>query len=200
MGLGMCQGNFWISSNSIIYLSYWCHRYYTLPCSGNTRMTRRLALFRSRQFVWALKALIRPCTAIRSHLIVSPTVKQYALVGFLCLLNDAYVSPFAAWNGSRLLHRKEGICEWGEALPNQCFGFGPERIVGGGYKQDQASKIGTLNAEQCKTACCADSECDSWQEMTGRGCYFGKLHSWLPFAFVRLISSPLSQRYAKEAD
>lgn len=102
--------------------------------------------------------------------------KEAVRLGFEGADTPLYCDPFPpnAWNGNRLKERKDGKCEWGDALPNQCFAFGPERITGGKYKLDQSSTEGRLNAEQCRDACCADNECDSWQEMPGRGCYFGK--------------------------
>lgn len=87
-------------------------------------------------------------------------------------LKETIITFTTAWNGNRLASRKNGVCEWGEPLPNQCFAFGPERVgveamrVGGGDE-------GRLNTDQCREACCANKECDSWQEMPGRGCYFG---------------------------
>ena len=69
------------------------------------------------------------------------------------------------WNGYRLKERDaEGHCDWSEQLPNQCFGFGPE-------KKDQNNQ--PLSTDQCARACCEDPKCNMWQEIPGRGCYFG---------------------------
>jgi hypothetical protein len=67
------------------------------------------------------------------------------------------------WNGKRITKKSEGQCEWGESLPAQCFGLGPEKKVDGK----------PLNADQCAAACCKDAKCDTWQEFPGRGCFFG---------------------------
>lgn len=77
-----------------------------------------------------------------------------------------YCDPFppARWNGMRLKERKEGKCEWGEEIPSQCFAFGMEKLNSTG---------GSLNTQQCAEGCCNDPNCDSWQEMPGRGCYWG---------------------------
>jgi hypothetical protein len=73
-------------------------------------------------------------------------------------------SPPAQWNGNRLVSRVGGQCIWGETIPTQCFGFGPERL-----KNDKP-----LNTEQCAAACCEDKDCGMWQEIPGRGCYFSR--------------------------
>lgn len=63
--------------------------------------------------------------------------------------------PPETWNGNRLATRDNGVCTWGEELPNQCFGFGMEKLGGA----DGKSK---LNTQECAQACCNDSTCDSW--------------------------------------
>ncbi len=69
------------------------------------------------------------------------------------------------WSGNKLLSRgADGICVWGQSLPVQCFGLGPER--------KSADKL-SLAPEECAQACCASSSCAMWQAATGRGCYFG---------------------------
>lgn len=75
--------------------------------------------------------------------------------------------PPHAWHGYRLQSRLNGACKWGEALPNQCFAFGAERM----NPVDKSRVNETLCAEMC----CKDPTCDSWQEMPGRGCYYGEL-------------------------
>lgn len=66
----------------------------------------------------------------------------------------------------------------GEELPNQCFQFGMERLntSTGEIIAAPSPPVGSkdrLDTEQCKKACCADSTCNSYQEMRNRGCYFG---------------------------
>ena len=75
--------------------------------------------------------------------------------------------PPHAWHGYRLQSRVDGVCKWGEDLPNQCFGFGAERL----NPVDKSR----MNEAQCADMCCKDPTCDSWQEMPGRGCYYGEL-------------------------
>eukprot|EP01035_Chromulina_nebulosa_P007794 gene7794-10533_t len=65
--------------------------------------------------------------------------------------------PPHAWHGYRLQSRLNGACKWGEALPNQCFAFGAERM----NPVDKSRVNETLCAEMC----CKDPTCDSWQEM-----------------------------------
>lgn len=69
----------------------------------------------------------------------------------------------AKWSGNRLLKREGGKCTWGEAIPNQCFGLGPER---------KGATDKSYTTEECAAACCAASHCEMWQEQPGRGCYF----------------------------
>lgn len=77
-------------------------------------------------------------------------------------------SPPGKWNGKRLLTRsKSEGCSWGEDLPDQCFGLGPERKSKGWEGEP-------LSEQDCSKACCEDSECEMWQQMDGRGCYFAK--------------------------
>eukprot|EP01041_Mallomonas_annulata_P007244 gene7245-14780_t len=76
--------------------------------------------------------------------------------------------PPARWNGKRLSKRDSNDkCEWGEDLPNQCFGLGPERVSKNGSK---------LSTQECADACCSFIEdgkkCQIWQEIPGRGCFY----------------------------
>jgi hypothetical protein len=72
--------------------------------------------------------------------------------------------PPNAWNGQKLLRRQNGKCDWGDAVPYQCFGLGPERL-------HQASNT-RLAKDDCAAACCASPTCEIWQQADGRGCYF----------------------------
>jgi hypothetical protein len=64
----------------------------------------------------------------------------------------------------------------GEKIPAQCFGLGAER---------KSSEDTALNTEQCGAACCADKDCDLWQEIPGRGCFYGnKRDAWCGNASV----------------
>jgi hypothetical protein len=73
--------------------------------------------------------------------------------------------PPGKWNGQRLLERASiNKCEWGDRLPTQCFGLGPEQLN---------TTNGRLNTEACQQACCASRGCKMWQELPSRGCYFG---------------------------
>ena len=67
------------------------------------------------------------------------------------------------WNGKRLKSKKDGVCTWGESLPTQCFGLGPEVLT-----EDKKQH----STQSCEEACCANKDCEMWQEMAGRGCYF----------------------------
>lgn len=71
--------------------------------------------------------------------------------------------PPQKWTGSRLTHFGK-TCEFGEELPNQCFGLGPEQLN---------STKGALSAVQCRELCCSSPACNIWQHMEGRGCYMG---------------------------
>lgn len=73
------------------------------------------------------------------------------------------------WNGKKVVSRDKatGECVWGESLPSQCFGYGPER-----YKNAETKE--RHDTDSCAVACCKDPECDSWQEVPGRGCFYGK--------------------------
>jgi hypothetical protein len=73
--------------------------------------------------------------------------------------------PPSKWNGNKLLSKANGVCQWGEQLPGQCFGLGDEH-------RDSRSK--PLNTTSCAQACCNDPQCEIWQEVPGRGCYFNK--------------------------
>lgn len=77
-----------------------------------------------------------------------------------------WCEPFAptTWNGHRLKSKINGKCEWGERIPNQCFGLGPERLD---------TKNQRLDINKCAEACCQSNECNMWQELPNRGCYFG---------------------------
>lgn len=73
--------------------------------------------------------------------------------------------PPIKWNGNRLKQRgADGVCEWGEPVPLQCFGLGDEH-------KETATNL-PLDTKACAQACCADKECEVWQESPGRGCYF----------------------------
>ena len=68
------------------------------------------------------------------------------------------------WSGNRLKERKSnGECTWGDDLPTQCFGLGPEREV---------DKKRITTPADCAKACCESATCGMWQEAPGRGCYF----------------------------
>ena len=71
--------------------------------------------------------------------------------------------PPSKWNGKRLKTRIGSTCDWGDDLPSQCFGLGPERM---------SAANTALNTEACAQACCNDPDCEMWQEVPGRGCYF----------------------------
>lgn len=71
--------------------------------------------------------------------------------------------PPARWNGHRIV-KTSGQCESGEALPSQCFGLGPEQRTDGK----------ALNTQECAQACCDNKECEMWQEIPGRGCFFSQ--------------------------
>ena len=72
--------------------------------------------------------------------------------------------PDMKWNGRTLSSRSpSGKCEWDAHLPKQCYGLGPER---------KSTSGDALNTEGCAEACCKDSNCQIWQELPGRGCYF----------------------------
>lgn len=73
--------------------------------------------------------------------------------------------PPGRWNGKRVVERKaNGECVWGVDLPTQCFGLGPEKMN---------SSNARLDTRSCQKACCEEASCDMWQEVSGRGCYFG---------------------------
>lgn len=76
--------------------------------------------------------------------------------------------PPSKWNGRRVMSRdgNTGECTWGDHLPSQCFGLGPEKLKNKETKEK-------YNADECAMACCKDKSCDTWQEYPGRGCYFG---------------------------
>lgn len=76
-------------------------------------------------------------------------------------------NPPVSWNGKRLVERKaNGQCVWQDKVQtDQCFGLGDQRL--------NATR-GALNTGACAKACCADSECEIWQEHPSRGCFFGR--------------------------
>ena len=75
----------------------------------------------------------------------------------------------AKWNGKRVKSRdpSTGECTWGEELPSQCFGFGPEQ-----FKDDKKKE--KYSTDECAMACCKDKSCNAWQEIPGRGCFYGQ--------------------------
>ena len=80
----------------------------------------------------------------------------------------------AKWNGKRVKSRDAatGECTWGEELESQCFGFGPEKFKAGTKEK--------LNTDDCAAACCKDKECSAWQEIPGRGCFYGESNQCPP--------------------
>ena len=70
-------------------------------------------------------------------------------------------NPPQIWNGKRIVKKNNGVCEYGTDLPHQCFGLGPERLNG------------KESAESCAADCCKDPECEMYQWMEGRGCFYG---------------------------
>jgi len=77
--------------------------------------------------------------------------------------------PPAKWNGKKVVSRNpDGSCVWGEDLPTQCFGLGPEKMNAAGVN---------LNTEECAAACCSSTKpnevCEMYQEIPGRGCFYG---------------------------
>lgn len=62
-----------------------------------------------------------------------------------------------------------GKCTWGDTLPSQCFGLGPERGLNG-----EVNPAVHLTTEECRQACCDSDECEMWQEQKDRGCYFSR--------------------------
>jgi hypothetical protein len=72
--------------------------------------------------------------------------------------------PPSPWNGRKLVKRQDGICEWGDFLPNQCFGLGPEKMHPTTKQQ--------LTSAECEAECCRSPTCEMWQHGEGRGCYF----------------------------
>ena len=69
-------------------------------------------------------------------------------------------NPPQFWTGHRVI-RNDGACDKKDKLPHQCFGLGPERPNGKG------------SAESCAAECCKDLECEMYQWMEGRGCFYG---------------------------
>jgi len=118
------------------------------------------------------------CRALCCNLGENCTSWQFQLATKTCKLGDAvrvgledaatdnWCDPFSPseWNGRRVMKRENGVCDWGDLLPNQCFGLGPERT---GINNQR------LDTRQCAEACCATATCDMWQQQNGRGCYFG---------------------------
>ena len=68
------------------------------------------------------------------------------------------------WKGKKIKSKGEGTCTWSENLPHQCFGLGPERMG----KDGQSIK----DASECEMECCKDAECEMYQYMKGRGCFY----------------------------
>jgi len=92
-----------------------------------------------------------------------------------------YCDPFPThkWNGKHLGppsgSGSEKKCATLWEIPTQCFAFGPERLRDEKTKEVSTKTGGKrLNTQECEDACCADPECDSYQEYPGRGCYYGK--------------------------
>ena len=78
---------------------------------------------------------------------------------------DNWCDPFPAdyWHGQKLMKRLDGQCTWGESLPFQCFGLGPERL--------HQNKSGIKSAPECEALCCRDSACGAYQH-NSRGCFY----------------------------
>ena len=74
-------------------------------------------------------------------------------------------APPAKWSGYKVKSRSGSTCEWGDAIPGQCFGLGPERFA------SETSKT-RLTAEECKAACCKSATCTMWQHLPDRGCFY----------------------------
>jgi hypothetical protein len=160
------------------YIYYLCivyHRPDSLPgkCFGLTHHVNTMGL-------WDITITsAEECRSLCCNLGERCTSWQYQAQKNECLLGGPvrlglegadtadWCDPFlpAKWTGNRLLQRTGDKCEWGEAVPNQCFGLGAERL-----NIDGTSKT----AEQCETACCEDETCEIWQQQEGRGCYYNK--------------------------
>ena len=81
--------------------------------------------------------------------------------------------PPATWSGYRLKRSKssgnidENCNTMRESdVPHQCFGLGPERRHPVTRNQ--------LTVPECEAACCADSKCEIWQAIEGRGCFYNR--------------------------
>jgi hypothetical protein len=112
------------------------------------------------------------------QLVISTDALQYQTETKVCKLGDPVrlgfegsdtanwcdPHPPSEWSGQQLASRKDGVCEWGKSLPNQCFGLGPERM-------NPITKQ-PLSAKECEAECCQSSNCEMWQHGEGRGCYF----------------------------
>lgn len=83
-------------------------------------------------------------------------------------------NPTHKWNGKMLQSRNNGICKWAYDIPRQCFSFGPERRNENGIITYDTNKGRRMNDKECEDACCKDSECNSWQEYSNIGCFYGK--------------------------
>lgn len=96
-------------------------------------------------------------------------------------------SPPAIWSGNRVKSREGNTVIWGESLPHQCFGLGPERerqsidkndkndkdkdaVADNNNNKDKDSKRLTL--KECRKGCANDPECGMFQWMEGRGCFY----------------------------
>ena len=76
-------------------------------------------------------------------------------------------TPPQDWKGKRLTKRSSPRkCTWGENLPYQCFGLGPEKM--GATDKDRLSEA------ECQKQCCHDDSCEVWQWRDDKGCFWGK--------------------------
>ena len=59
------------------------------------------------------------------------------------------------WHGKKILSRDRdtGQCIWGDDLPSQCFGYGPEKFnTANGQKE-------RMSTSECRESCCKDKRC-----------------------------------------
>ena len=76
-------------------------------------------------------------------------------------------TPPKDWQGKRLVGRSAtGMCAWGEDLPYQCFGLGPEKTKGADADEH-------LSQAECQKQCCEAEKCDVWQWREDKGCFWG---------------------------
>lgn len=73
-----------------------------------------------------------------------------------------------SWSGHVLESREGSSCIWGQELPTQCFGLGPEKV-----KIDENNEGVRRTEEECAAACCASPTCQIWQYTPEKGCFFG---------------------------